>query len=175
MDWTEFDRDGQSTLVLSPTLVLSLVTGHGRAAPLIWLTVWKAELAEQRNAYADACLVRLQELMPEGCRVTILADRGFGDQKLFAFLAELGFGYVIRCRGNIHVTDATGETRPAAEWVGKSGRARKLRDASETAQPFARGHGEGPAGRNEVELDPATRLRQPGLHQFGVMMAGIVH
>ena len=33
MDWTDFDRDGQSTLVLS------LVTSHGRAAPLIWLTV----------------------------------------------------------------------------------------------------------------------------------------
>ena len=35
MDWTDFDHDGQSTLVLS------LVTGHGRAAPLIWLIVWK--------------------------------------------------------------------------------------------------------------------------------------
>jgi hypothetical protein len=39
MDWTDFDHDGQSTLVLS------LVTGHGRAAPLIWLTVWKEEIA----------------------------------------------------------------------------------------------------------------------------------
>jgi len=128
MDWTEFDRDGQSTLMLS------LVTGHGRAAPLLWLTVWKDELSEQRNAFEDACLVRLKELVPQGCAVTILADRGFGDQKLFGFLAELGFGYVVRFRGNVHVTDALGETRPAAEWVGKGGRARKLRDARVTAQ-----------------------------------------
>ena len=128
MDWTDFDRDGQSTLVLS------LVTGHGRAAPLLWLSVWKEELAARRNDYEDACLVRLRDLVSEGCKVTILADRGVGDQKLFAFLAELGFGYVIRFRGNIHVTDATGETRPAAEWVGKSGRARKLRDARVTAK-----------------------------------------
>ena len=78
--------------------------------------------------------MRLKELVPEGCRVTILADRGFGDQNLFGFLAELGFGYVIRFRGNIHVTDAHGETRPAAEWVGKSGRARKLREARVTAK-----------------------------------------
>jgi len=85
-------------------------------------------------APAPACLRRLAETMPVGCRVTILADRGFGDQKLFAFLAELGFAYVIRFRGNIHVADATGETRPAAEWVGKGGRARKLRDARVTAQ-----------------------------------------
>jgi hypothetical protein len=128
IDWTDFDRDGQSTLVLS------LVTGHGRAAPLIWLSVWKEEIATRRNDYEDACLRRLAETLPPGCRVTILADRGFGDQKLFAYLHELGFGYVIRFRGNIRVTDGNGETRAAAEWVGKGGRARKLRDARVTAQ-----------------------------------------
>jgi hypothetical protein len=32
---------------------------------------------------------------------------------------------VIRLRGNIHITDASGETRTAANWVGRSGRARK--------------------------------------------------
>ncbi len=128
MHQRHFDRDGQSTLVLS------LVTGHGRAAPLLWLSVWKEELAARRNDYEDACLVRLRDLVPSGCCVTILADRGFGDQKLFAFLAELGFGYVIRFRGNIRVTAAAGETRSAAEWVGKAGRARKLREARVTAK-----------------------------------------
>ena len=128
MDWTEYDRDGQATLVLS------LVTGHGRAAPLMWHSVWKEELSAQRNAYEDACLVRLRELVPQECKVTVLADRGFGDQKLFGFLAELGFGYVIRFRGNVRVADAAGETRPAAEWAGKGGRARKLRDARVTAK-----------------------------------------
>ncbi len=108
MDWTDFDRDGQTTLALN------LVTGHGRATPLLWLTIWKEELTEQRNDFEDACLMRLKQLVPPGCAVTILADRGFGDHKLFAFLDELDFGYVIRFRGNIHVTDATGETRPAA-------------------------------------------------------------
>src|SRR3954452_19422315 len=104
-DWTEFDGDGQATLALH------LVTGQGRTTPLLWLSVWKDELTDQRNAYEDACLVRLSEVLPAGCQVTLLADRGFGDHKLFAFLAELGFGYVIRFRGNIHVTDASGETR----------------------------------------------------------------
>ena len=108
MDWTDFDHDDQSTLVLS------LVTGHGRAAPLLWLSVWKDEIAQRRNDFEDACLRRLHELVPPGCRVTILADRGFGDQKLFAFLGELGFGYVIRFRGNIHVTDADAPRPPAA-------------------------------------------------------------
>jgi hypothetical protein len=128
MDWTDFDHDDQSTLVLS------LVTSHGRATPLLWLSVWKDELTKQRNDFEDACLRRLSELVPPGCRVTILADRGFGDQKLFAFLEGLGFGYVIRFRGNIHVTDADGQTKPAAEWVGKGGRARMLRDARVTTK-----------------------------------------
>jgi hypothetical protein len=128
MDWTDFDHDGQATLVLS------LVTGHGRAAPLLWLTVWKEEIATRRNDYEDACLRRLADLLPPGCRVTILADRGFGDQTLFAFLGELGFGYVIRFRGNITVTDADGQTRPASAWVGQGGRARTLRHARVTAQ-----------------------------------------
>ena len=128
MDWTAFDHDDQATLVLS------LVTGHGRAAPLLWLSVWKDELKKQRNDFEDAGRRRLADLVPSGCHVTILADRGFGDQKLFPFLDTLGFGYVIRFRGNIHVTAADGQSKPAAEWVGKGGRARTLRDARVTAK-----------------------------------------
>jgi hypothetical protein len=114
MDWTNFDHDGQATLVLS------LVGSHGRAAPLLWLSVWKEEIENQRNDFEDACLRRLAELTPAGCRVTILADRGFGDRKLFAFLAELGFGYVIRFRGNIHVTDRGGWPNSDRAISGKS-------------------------------------------------------
>ena len=33
MDWTDFDADGQATLALK------LVTRHGRATPLVWLSV----------------------------------------------------------------------------------------------------------------------------------------
>jgi hypothetical protein len=127
MDWTDFDGDGQATLALN------LVTDHGRAMPLLWLSMWKDELKDQRNDIEDTCLRRLSEVLPPGCRVTILADRGFGDHRLFAYLADLGFAYVVRFRGNIHVTDASGETRTAAQWVGRSGRARKLRGARVTA------------------------------------------
>jgi Transposase DDE domain len=74
------------------------------------------------------------QLVPQRCRVTILADRGFGDQKLFAFLGELGFDYVIRFCGNIRVTDADGQTKQAVDWVRKGRRARKRRDARVTAK-----------------------------------------
>jgi hypothetical protein len=123
MDWTDYDADGQATLALK------LVTRHGRATPLVWLSVHKDELTDARNAYEDAAVRRLVEVLPAGVKCTILADRGFADTKLFGFLAELGFDYVIRLKGNTKVSAADGPTRPAAEWVGQGGRARKLRDA----------------------------------------------
>jgi hypothetical protein len=123
MDWTDFDADGQATLALK------LVTRHGRATPLVWLSVLKDELKNARNDYEDACLRRLAEVLPDSVRVTLLADRGFADTKLFDFLADLGFDYVIRLKGNTKVRAADGTIRSAAEWVGQGGRARKLRDA----------------------------------------------
>jgi Transposase DDE domain len=130
MDWTDFEGDKQTTLVLS------LVTRHGRATPLLWLTVDKATLKDRRNEYEDRCLSRFAEVLPAGTEVTILADRGFGDQKLFAFLTALGFAYVIRFRGNITVTDAQGKSRSAADWVGVGGRAHTLRGAKVTADEY---------------------------------------
>ena len=41
MDWTDFDADKQATIMLS------LMTDHGRATPLVWLTVDKRTLKEQ--------------------------------------------------------------------------------------------------------------------------------
>jgi Transposase DDE domain len=122
MDWTDFDADGH--------LALKLVTRHGRATPLVWLSVFKDELKDARNAYEDASLRRLAEVLPDGVRATLLADRGFADTKLFGFLGELGFDYVIRLKGNTNVGAADGTTCPAAE--GQGGRARKLRDATVT-------------------------------------------
>ncbi len=130
MDWTDFDADDQSTLMLS------LVTTYGRAQPLLWLTVYKAELTGRRNEFEDFCLARLKEALPEGVRVTILADRGFADVRLMEFLRELGFDYVIRFRGDTFVSATDGETRKAAQWVGASGRARKLTGAKLTREGF---------------------------------------
>src|ERR671912_355269 len=126
MDWTDYDADGQATLALK------LVTRHGRATPLVWLSVLKDELKDARNDCEDACLRRPAEVLPANVRATILADRGFADTKLFEFRGELGFGYVIRLKGNTRVGAADGTTRPAQEWVGQGGRARKLRDAAIT-------------------------------------------
>jgi hypothetical protein len=131
MDWTEFDADNQATIMLS------LLTSHGRATPLVWLSVDKTTLKNRRNGYEDQVLRRLAEVVPAGVRVTIVADRGFGDQKLYELLtSELKFDFVIRFRGNIRVTTTDGEVRTAAQWVGAGGRARTLRDAMVTADEY---------------------------------------
>jgi Transposase DDE domain len=82
-------------------------------------------------------LFRLADALPADIKVCIVADRGFGDQKLYRVLTEdLKFDYVIRFRGNIAVTTVDGEVRTAAAWVGPGGRARILRDAMVTAERY---------------------------------------
>lgn len=126
LDWTEHDHDDQATIALN------MVTRHGRATPLMWKTVVKSEMAGQRNAHEDALLARFAEVMPKGVRVTLLADRGFGDQKLYVHLADLGFDFIVRFREIIAVTDRHGTTRTAGEWVPAAGRALMLKGAAVT-------------------------------------------
>ncbi len=127
LDWTDFDADGQATLMLS------LLTRHGRATPLYWLTVDSKTLKGRRNAYEYQVLVRFAAALPDGVKVTLVADRGFCDHKLYRVLRdELAFHFVIRMRANIRVTAASGERRKAADWVGPNGRARVLHGATVT-------------------------------------------
>jgi hypothetical protein len=127
LDWTEFDGDGQSTIALY------LLTRHGRATPLVWKTVRKNQLKDRQGSYEDEVISLLHEILPEDVRVTVLADRGFGDQKRYAHLETLGWSYVIRFRENILVESANGESKPAGEWVPTNGRAKMLRKARVTS------------------------------------------
>jgi hypothetical protein len=131
LDWTDFDGDGQSTIAAH------MITRHGRASPLVWKTAPKETITDgERNDLEDELLIRLHETVPPGVKVTVLADRGFGDVKLYEYLDRIGWGYVIRFRNCIHVTDETGVTRPAKEWLHKGRRARMLRNAKVTAKNY---------------------------------------
>lgn len=131
MDWTDFDRDKHATIALN------LLTEHGRAIPLIWKTVEKSTLKNNRNHHEDELLERLYETLPDGVKVTVIADRGFMDTALFEALRdEWEFGYIIRMRGNVKVTATNGEQRTAAQWVSANGRAKTLRHAQVTAKGF---------------------------------------
>ena len=126
MDWTDFDDDDHTTLCVY------VVTNHGRATPLAWQTVLKSELAGRRTALEHAMVMRVHEWLPPEMDIELLADRGFGDQKLYELLATYGWDFHIRFRGNIVVESADGEARPAHEWLWPTGRARMLRGARVT-------------------------------------------
>jgi hypothetical protein len=127
LDWTEFDKDDQSTIALY------LITGHGRATPLVWKTVRKSQLKDRQARYEDEVIERLHELLDDDVRVTLLADRGFGSQERYAHLELLGWDFVIRFRENILVESDKGESRPAASWTPKNGRPKRLKNARVTA------------------------------------------
>jgi hypothetical protein len=128
-DWTEFEDADQCTVVLG------MQTAHGRSTPLVWQTVTRSELKDQRNNHEDDLLVVFAAVVPKHVRVTVVADRGFAASKLYPFLGEeLQFDYIIRFRGCVYVEDATGEQRKAKAWLGTTGRMRVFRHARVTAQ-----------------------------------------
>jgi hypothetical protein len=130
MDWTDFDDDNHTTLCIY------LITNHGRATPLYWKTVLKSKLKGHRTAIEHEVVTALDASLAEGVRVHLLADRGFGDQKLYELLRELAWDYTIRFRGNIEVQSRDGQVCTAAQWVPRSGRPLKLPEARVTQDRY---------------------------------------
>lgn len=130
LDWTSFYDDDQSMLCLN------VVTGKGLSTPLLWKSVDKKQLKHNRARYEDQLLSRLKEVLPEGVRVTLLADRGFADHKFFRFLdEELHFKYIIRIKSN--TTIISGEKKAKAnEWLRPDGRVFGLKNPSITLNAY---------------------------------------
>jgi hypothetical protein len=75
-DWPEFEDADQGTVVLG------MHTEPGRRTPLVWQTVTRSELQDQRNAPEDDLLVVFASVVPKNVRGTVVADRGGSDSKL---------------------------------------------------------------------------------------------
>jgi hypothetical protein len=130
LDWTDFDDDDQTTICIN------LLTNHGRATPLVWHTVTKSGLKGNRSDAEDLVLIRLKDVLPSHvAKVTVLADRGFGDVKLYELLGNtFKWNFVIRFRGCIRVESEDGAVRTAEEWLSSTGHARLLRNARVTEE-----------------------------------------
>jgi len=128
VDWTEFDADDQAMIGIY------VVTSHGRATPLVWKTVKKSEMEGNRNQHEDEVLGRLIECCAPGTQldITVMGDRGFGDQKLYKALENCELKYIIRFRECIIVEDENGESKPARDWLRRSGHARFLKNVRVT-------------------------------------------
>jgi hypothetical protein len=126
IDWTDFAADDQTTCAIN------LVTTHGRATPLVWTTVLKSELLGRQHQIEDELIERLQEFVPKQVKLTLLADRGFGDWKRYDHLESMGWDWVIRFREDILVTNTQGVSKPARKWLSPTGRAKMLKGARVT-------------------------------------------
>jgi hypothetical protein len=79
LDWTDFEKDDHTTLCAY------LVTRHGRATPLAWKTVKKSALKGTQKDHEYELIEWLHGAIDETVEVVLLADRGFGDRKLYDF------------------------------------------------------------------------------------------
>lgn len=132
MDWTEFDADDHSTLMIS------MITGHSRSTPLIWKTSKKSKLKNKMNDIQYNLLSKLKDYLPANVKkVTVVADRGFQDIKLFEYIKQaLGFDYLIRIKENISIIDKHGKEKKAKKWIIKGGRARTIKGAYITGENY---------------------------------------
>lgn len=112
LDWVEL-RGG------CRALVAGLCTKNGRALPLAWAVVNHQEFFRSQNNVEEGFLRLFSTFFVNPERVIIVADRGFRRAALLAFLDALGFGYVVRICGRVHVTGETYagllEGRPLSE------------------------------------------------------------
>jgi hypothetical protein len=135
LDWTSFGTDKQSTIMVN------LVTRHGRSTPLAWKTVKDSRLKHRRNSYEREVLTLVwQALLGLDVKVIVLADRGFFDTKFFGFIREsLGWDYIIWIKQNAKVTTETISRREIRSLTASNGRITELVGAQLTDKGYTVG------------------------------------
>jgi hypothetical protein len=69
-------------------VVLGMQMANGRNTPLVWQTITRSPLRDQRNDNEDDLLMPLAAVFPGHVRVTVVEDRGIDDPKLHHVLIE---------------------------------------------------------------------------------------
>ena len=78
-------------------LIRLSVIYRGRAIPLVWCVLHHGSAQVAFKVYQDL-LKRAVLLLPRRCTVILLADRGFADTELMAYLPRLGWHWRIRIK-----------------------------------------------------------------------------
>jgi len=82
---------------------------RGRAVPLVWKVIEQPSASVGFSEYA-LLLSQAATLLPQGVKVVFLADRGFADTGLMAYVRQLGWHFRIRIKANFWVY-RTGQPR----------------------------------------------------------------
>ena len=75
---------------------------RGRAVPLTWKVIEHGSSAVSFEVYQDL-LEDAKRCMPFACKVIFLADRGFADTQLMAYLRQMGWHFRIRIKSNFWI------------------------------------------------------------------------
>jgi hypothetical protein len=94
LDWTK---------LRSLHVLMAVVVVEGRALPLCWASYRSVTLHKSQNALEEAMLLRIRAALPQGLRIVILADRGFGPAALVQTCQRLELGYLIRISADVIV------------------------------------------------------------------------
>jgi len=120
-------------------LIRISVVYRGRAVPLVWKVLEHSSSSVAYEVY-QGLLDQAAELLPLGCQVVFLADRGFADVHLMAHLERLGWHYRLRIKGNFRVYRAGHRRRLIKSIPLACGQARFWHHVSITAQRFGPVH-----------------------------------
>jgi hypothetical protein len=95
------DESGHSDIVRALTAALWY---QGRAIPLAWIT-WKGQTPHEQSYWDDCATLfdRVAKLVPEGVKVTVVADRAFGCPAFLDPLTERGWDWVARVQGQTRI------------------------------------------------------------------------
>ena len=88
---------------------------RGRTIPLCWKT-FETRSHSIRFDWYVMVLERGLQLLPRGCTVTLLGDRGFGHRKLIRWCQQAGWSYALRLKGDSTVILPDGSRRRLDSW-----------------------------------------------------------
>lgn len=94
LDWTK---------VRSFHVLMAAVVVEGRALPFCWESYRDKVQGKSQNALEYGMLTRIKAALPEGVRVVVLADRGFGRAMLIKECQKLGLDYLVRIDADVIV------------------------------------------------------------------------
>mgnify|MGYP001194320034 FL=1 len=83
-------------------LVRVALVYRGRALPLSWIVLQQPSTMVAFEKYKPI-LKDAAAVLPKGCPVILLADRGFDDNELFCAARDLGWGFRIRLKKSLRV------------------------------------------------------------------------
>jgi hypothetical protein len=112
---------------------------RGRAVPLAWLVREQASASVSFANYASL-LPEVMRLLPAGCNVVLLADRGFADTRLMQLVLDQGWHFAIRLKRSIWVCRPGQPRRKVNSLLPGQGQIALMHQVRITAQQFGPVH-----------------------------------